>query len=479
MRGMSVITSITQALKKPAQRVAVEFDRALIERYDRSGPRYTSYPTADRFTSTFTTSDYVGWLRRRGSEDDPRPLSAYVHLPFCRTVCFYCACNKIVTGDRERGAEYLPYLKQEIAAQARLCDPHVKIRQLHWGGGTPTFYDDAQLADLMRALREAFDFAEDGEYSIEVDPRTVDAERVQRLRDLGFNRMSLGVQDFDPVVQRAVNRIQTVEQTLAVMQAARAAGFASLSVDLIYGLPHQRLASFEATLEQVIAAAPDRVSVYNYAHLPHLFKPQQRIDEADLPPPALKLEILQDTISRLQAADYVYIGMDHFARADDELVLAQQNGTLQRNFQGYSTHADCDMVAMGVTAIGKIGPTYSQNQRVLTDYYATIARGELPILRGYVCNTDDLLRREIIATLMCRFELDFAAVSERHAIVADDYFAPEFADLARMAEDGLIELQYDRLTVTPRGRLLIRNICMVFDRYLRGDKTRRAYSRVI
>ncbi|MGD9602016.1 MAG: oxygen-independent coproporphyrinogen III oxidase [Gammaproteobacteria bacterium] len=457
---------------------AIEFDAALIARYDQSGPRYTSYPTADRFTPDFDADAYAAQLRARTARD-PGPLSLYVHLPFCSTVCFYCACNKIVTGDRAKAARYLPFLAREIALQAAHCGAAREIRQLHWGGGTPTFYSDAELAAVMTGLREHFIFAPDGEYSIEVDPRGLSAARVAHLGALGFNRMSLGVQDFDPRVQRAVNRVQSVEETRAVLEAARACGFRSLSVDLIYGLPHQHIRSFARTLDEIIAAAPDRVSVYNYAHLPHLFKPQQRITADDLPSAGEKLEILHETITRLTGAGYVYIGMDHFARAGDELVRARDAGSLHRNFQGYSTHADLDMLALGVTAIGRIGPTYSQNQRDTDGYYAALADDRLPIFRGYACDADDLLRREIIQTLMCGYALDFRALGARHGIDPRQYFAAEFADLDLLAADGLVTWRDDVLCATPRGRLLLRAIGMIFDRHLRADRARRAYSRVI
>lgn len=457
----------------------VEFDAALVGRYDSRGPRYTSYPTADRFHPGFTSADYGEALARRRADPQRPPLSLYVHLPFCNTVCFYCACNKVVTGDRARAAAYLPVLAREIALQAARCAPDDRVRQMHWGGGTPTFYDGAQLAALMACLRQNFRFEADAEISIEVDPRGLEAARVEALATLGFNRLSLGVQDFDPAVQRAINRVQSVAETRAVIDAARASGFRGINVDLIYGLPRQHLAGFVATLEIVIATAPDRISLYNYAHLPHLFKPQQRIAAAELPGASAKLEILGASIARLQEAGYVYIGMDHFARADDELAIAQREGSLQRNFQGYSTHADCDMLALGVTAIGRIGNTYSQNARTLDEYYALVGAGELPVCRGYACTADDLLRREIIQTLMCRFELDFAALPATLASAPLQYFAAESAELAALAADGLLSFNGRRLCVTRRGRLLIRNICMVFDRHLREAGARKAYSRVI
>ncbi|UZR27496.1 oxygen-independent coproporphyrinogen III oxidase [Methylococcus mesophilus] len=456
----------------------VEWDPALIRKYDRSGPRYTSYPTADRFVPGFNAARYEEWLHRRAAEANPSPLSLYFHIPFCQTVCFYCACNKIVTANREHAGKYIDYLEKEIELQARHLGRHREVRQLHWGGGTPTFLNHEQMRRLMGATRGHFELAE-GEYSIEIDPRKVDEATIALLREIGFNRMSLGVQDFDPEVQKAVNRIQSEEETLRVLNAARTEGFCSVSIDLIYGLPKQTVSGFRHTLDRILAADPDRISLYNYAHLPHLFKPQRQIRDEDLPSADAKLEILQNAIAHLTGAGYVYIGMDHFAKADNELNLAQREGRLQRNFQGYSTHADCDMVAMGVTAIGKVGPTYSQNFRTLEDYYARLDQGVLPIMRGLECDDDDLLRRAVIQALMCQFELDFARLGQQHGVDFARYFAAELGDLEPMAADGLLALGPDRLTVTPKGRLLIRNIAMAFDRYLRQDQERRAYSKVI
>ncbi|QJD29022.1 oxygen-independent coproporphyrinogen III oxidase [Methylococcus geothermalis] len=456
----------------------VEWDPALIRKYDRSGPRYTSYPTADRFVPSFNAALYEEWLHRRAAEVNPSPLSLYFHIPFCQTVCFYCACNKIVTANREHAGKYIDYLEKEIELQARHLGRHREVRQLHWGGGTPTFLNHEQMRRLMRATREHFELAE-GEYAIEIDPRKVDEATIALLRELGFNRMSLGVQDFDPEVQKAVNRIQSEAETLRVLAAARAEGFSSVSIDLIYGLPKQTVSGFRHTLDRILAADPDRISLYNYAHLPHLFKPQRQIRDEDLPSADVKLDILQNAIAHLTGAGYVYIGMDHFAKADNELNLAQREGRLQRNFQGYSTHADCDMVAMGVTAIGKVGPTYSQNFRTLEDYYARLDQGVLPVMRGLECDDDDLLRRAVIQALMCQFELDFARLGRQHGVDFARYFAAELGDLEPMAADGLLELGPGRLTVTPKGRLLIRNIAMAFDRYLRQDQERRAYSKVI
>ncbi|HMA31932.1 MAG TPA: oxygen-independent coproporphyrinogen III oxidase [Casimicrobiaceae bacterium] len=457
----------------------LSFDADLVRKYDGLGPRYTSYPTADRFTDAFGPAEFQQALRERRAAGPSQPLSLYVHLPFCNTICFYCACNKVITKDRSRSAKYLRYLGNEIGMLAAQVDPSSPVRQLHWGGGTPTFLSPDELTLLTRLLRDNFAFDADAECSIEIDPRKVDADTVALLAELGFNRMSVGIQDFDPDVQRAVNRIQGEAETLAVLDAARARGFRSLNADLIYGLPRQTVAGFGVTLDKVISAAPDRIALYSYAHVPHLFKPQRRIAVAELPPPEAKLAILELAIDRLTAAGYVHIGMDHFARPDDELAVAQRNGELHRNFQGYSTHADCDLLAFGISAIGKIGPTYSQNVRTLDQYYARLDAGQLPEFRGYRLSADDLLRRDVIQALMCSFGVDFDVVGEAHGIDFGRYFGPELEALEPLAGDGLVEVSPRRIAVTPRGRLLVRTVAMVFDRYLREAREQARYSRVI
>lgn len=459
----------------------VDVDPGLIARLGKNGPRYTSYPTADRFEADFGYRDYlhaVAAVRARGTA---RPLSLYLHIPFCDTVCYYCACNKIVTKNRDKAATYLGYLKREIALQGALFAGINEVAQLHFGGGTPTYLSDAQMGELMTHLRRCFSFAPDaqGEYSIEVDPRTVSAERVHSLRRHGFNRISLGVQDFDPDVQQAVNRVQPEAETRAVIAAARDAGFRSVSIDLIYGLPKQSRDSMAATIARVIAAGPDRISLYHYAHLPHIFKPQRRILEADMPSSAVKLEMLAMCIERLGAAGYVYIGMDHFAKPGDDLAVAQRQGRLHRNFQGYSTHADSDMVSCGVSAIGAVGATYSQNAKTLDDYYEALDNNELPVVRGVALGMDDLLRRTIIQKLMCQFELSVRAIEQAFPVVFATYFAAELALLRAHARDGLVTVDDAWITVTPRGRLLVRNLCMVFDRYLAASASAPRYSRTV
>ena len=463
----------------PTSAPSISFDPALIRKYDQLGPRYTSYPTADRFSSAFGAEQYVNALQARTTDAPAQPLSLYVHLPFCDTLCYYCACNKVNTANHDRSAKYIRYLGKEIGIVADLLGRASPVTQLHWGGGTPTFLSAAEMVSLMDLLRDSFGFTPDAECSIEIDPRKVDAATVKLLADLGFNRMSVGVQDFNPAVQRAVNRIQSVAETMAVIDAARAHGFRSLNVDLIYGLPLQTLQGFDATLDEVVGTAPDRIALYSYAHVPHLFKPQRRINEADLPTAETKLAILEHAIGRLTAAGYVYIGMDHFARPDDELAIAQRQGELHRNFQGYSTRPDCDLVALGISAIGKIGNTYSQNVRTLDEYYARLDQNALPCFRGYELTADDVLRREVIQRVMCDFALAFDRIGERHAIRFDTYFAAELAALKPLADDGLIEMTPHSLAVTPRGRLLVRTVAMAFDRHLREQRERARYSRVI
>jgi oxygen-independent coproporphyrinogen-3 oxidase len=455
----------------------LEFDQELIQRYDTSGPRYTSYPTAAQFTTDFTDQAYRRQIAL--SNESGQPLSLYFHIPFCDTICFYCACNKVVTKNRAHAQPYLDNVYKEIALQAALFDPKRKVDQLHWGGGTPTFISHAQMRELMQVTRDHFSLHEDdsGEYSIEVDPREADAETIALLRELGFNRLSLGVQDFDPHVQKAVNRIQSVTQTAEVLNAARACGFHSVSVDLIYGLPHQSVASFHATLQTVLELSPDRLSVFNYAHLPDLFKTQRQINAADLPSAQTKLAILQDCIETLTAAGYLYIGMDHFAKPDDELARAQASGTLYRNFQGYSTHADCDLVGLGATSIGKVHDCYSQNLRTLDEYAQCLAEDRLPVFRGITLDADDKLRRAIITQLICHFKLDIGQIEQAYGIRFHDYFADALVQLQTMQADGLLQFDVHHIEVSARGSLLIRNICMAFDKYL--AKAGQRFSKVI
>ena len=459
---------------------SISFDPDLIRRYDIAGPRYTSYPTAVSFKD-FSAADYISQARQSNEDLIPLPLSLYFHIPFCATACFYCACNKIVTKNREQASLYLNYLFREIELQAALYDPDRRVNQLHWGGGTPTFLNHAQIAALMSKTRQHFNLLTDdsGDYSIEIDPRSVNAETIQLLREQGFNRFSLGVQDIDERVQRAINRIQPTEQTLEIIQTCRAQGAKSISVDLIYGLPLQTLAGFSQTLETVIDWSPDRISLFNYAHLPTLFMPQRRINSAELPSSEEKLQILQHAVQQLTAAGYVYIGMDHFAKPNDELALAQEHGSLHRNFQGYTTHADCDLVAMGVSAISNVADCYSQNEKTTDAYYAALDAGRLAVTRGVTLTEDDHIRRYVIQQLTCQFAVDLKTVENEFKIDAASYFKSELAQLASMQADHLLEIDGSNLTITPRGRFLVRNICMTFDASLKQASATQRFSKVI
>ncbi|MEE4204171.1 MAG: oxygen-independent coproporphyrinogen III oxidase [Halieaceae bacterium] len=457
----------------------VSFDEDLIGRYDRPGPRYTSYPTAVQFDESYGLADYqrnVDISNATGAA-----LSLYFHLPFCSTICYYCACNKVVTRDRSKAIPYLDHLHREIAMQAAMFDEGRPVNQLHWGGGTPTFIDEQQMRELMAVTRRHFYLLDDdrGEYSIEIDPREVDRSSIGVLRDIGFNRLSLGVQDFDPDVQKAVNRLQSDEETWGAVNAAREEGFNSISMDLIYGLPRQSVDSFAITLDKIISISPDRISVFNYAHMPQMFKTQRGIREAELPSAAEKLKILKLSIEKLTAAGYVFIGMDHFAKPDDELAVAQKAGKLHRNFQGYATHADCDLIGLGISAIGKVGNSFVQNEKTLDAYYQRIDSGELPILRGTEMTADDDIRRDVIMQLICQFELDIDEFEKTHGLVFADYFARELGMLAEFEADGLLAMNRAGISVTARGRLLIRNICMVFDRYLAQPSEQQRFSKAI
>jgi oxygen-independent coproporphyrinogen-3 oxidase len=460
----------------PASELVI--DPVSLRQYDVSGPRYTSYPTADRFVEAFGEPEFRDWLAKRNIGGISQPLCVYVHLPFCDTVCYYCGCNKIVTRDRAKSAKYINYLQKELALVGSLVGPGGPISELHWGGGTPTFLAREEMSALMAALDERFKRTDETECSIEVDPRRVAPGTMKFLADLGFNRLSIGVQDFDPAVQKAVNRIQSEEVTRGVMHEARTAGFRSVNLDLIYGLPKQTLDSFNRTLDTVLALDPDRIALYSYAHLPTLFKPQRRIVPADLPTPESKLEIMTLAIGRLTRAGYLYIGMDHFARANDELALAQARGQLKRSFQGYSTHPG-DLLGFGVSAIGQLGPTYYQNQKELDHYYATLDAGQLPVMRGVELTRDDLVRRAVIQALTCQFRVSIESIELSYLIDFRSYFAAELFVLRRLESDGLVEISPDWIVVTPKGRLLVRAICMVFDRYLRERRAHATYSKVI
>ncbi|MFZ3154570.1 oxygen-independent coproporphyrinogen III oxidase [Pseudomonas sp.] len=457
---------------------AIQWDSSLIRRYDQAGPRYTSYPTAVQFHERVSQFDLLHALR--DSRKALRPLSLYVHIPFCAHICYYCACNKVITKDRGRAQPYLDKLEREIEIIGRHLDKRQKVEQLHLGGGTPTFLSHDELRHLMGQLRQHFNLLDDdsGDYSIEIDPREADWSTMGLLRELGFNRVSLGVQDLDPAVQRAVNRLQTLEETRAIVEAARTLQFRSVNIDLIYGLPLQTPERFARTVAEVIALQPDRLSLFNYAHLPERFMPQRRINSSDLPSPGDKLAMLQGSIEQLSAAGYRYIGMDHFALPDDELASAQEDGSLQRNFQGYTSHGYCDLIGLGVSSISQIGDLYCQNNSDLSQYQDSLGHSELATSRGLHCDADDRLRRAVIQQLICHFQLRFADIEHAYAIDFRSYFAEAWPHLQQMATDGLIELTSLGIEVRPAGRLLVRSLCMLFDRYL-SKLNQQRFSRVI
>ncbi len=459
----------------------VIFNTELIKRYDIAGPRYTSYPTAVQFMEGFDAEAYRRYTTASNNELIPKPLSLYVHLPFCRSLCYYCGCMKKVTRHEHQARHYLELLDREIELQGELFDQDREVVQLHFGGGTPTFHDDEELGRLMEQLGKHFSLsdADTREYSIEVDPRTVGLSRLGHLAELGFNRISLGVQDINPEVQKAVNRIQDPEATLEMIDGSRKLGYNSVSIDLIYGLPLQTVESFGETIDTVVASRPDRLAVYNYAHLPHLFRAQRMINADDIPSPETKLRLMELTIDRLTAAGYVYIGMDHFALPDDELTVAQREGGLQRNFQGYSTRRECDLVGLGVSSIGKVGDCYAQNQKDIPSWQAVVAEGKLPIWRGVSLTTEDRLRRGVIEAIMCHGRVRFSQFESNFAIDFHEHFAYELSNLEQLEEDGLLVMGNDEFTVTPEGRLLLRAIAMVFDEYLQEPQVKPKFSRVI
>lgn len=453
----------------------------LISRYEGNGPRYTSYPTAKQFHASFNEKHYREIAAKTNEDLIPKDLSLYVHIPFCQTVCFYCACNKIITANHKHAADYLHCLFKEIRLQAKLFDRDRSVEQLHFGGGTPTYLTETQLVELMGQINQYFNLRHDdtGDYSVEIDPRQLKLETLTVLRELGFNRISIGVQDFSHEVQKAVNRIQTLELTESVMNKARMEGFRSINIDLIYGLPLQTADSFSTTLEQVIALSPDRLAIYNYAHMPHLFKTQKNIIENQIPSSNVKLDILKLAIVKLQTAGYKYIGMDHFAKPEDELFKAQKSGGLHRNFQGYTTHGNCDLIGLGVSAISRVGDSYSQNLSSLEDYKELLSKGCMPVRHGFKLDSDDCLRRDVITSLICNFQVLFERIEDLYGINFQEYFYNELIELKSMDDDGLLVIGNGEIKVTVLGRLLIRNICMVFDKYLTADSNTATYSKVL
>lgn len=455
---------------------------SLLRKLDVPGPRYTSYPTADRFVEAFGPDAYRQALRQRaeGATVGGRPpLSVYVHIPFCESVCYYCACNKVITKHHERSTEYLDALDVEIALHREELGSVQPVSQLHLGGGSPTFLSDDELARLMASLQRAFRVAPGAEISIEVDPRTASPERLRRIAALGFNRISFGIQDFDPDVQKAVHRVQSFESVRDLVREARELGFESINADLIYGLPMQTPESFARTIAQVGELRPDRIALYAYAHLPQRFKPQRRIDSADLPPPEHRIRMLGDAIGGFIGHGYTYIGMDHFALPGDALAAAKRQGRLHRNFQGYSTQPDADLIGLGVSSIGRMGATYSQNAKTLPEYYDAMRQRQFACVRGLSLSRDDLVRRAVIMALMCQGRLDFESIELAHLVKVREYFAAELEELRAFADGGLVELGPDFVQVTAHGWFFVRGIAMVFDRYLRADQVRERFSRII
>lgn len=439
----------------------------LLEKYGNAGPRYTSYPTAKQFHSRFTEKHFKSIAMQTNEDFIPKPLSIYVHIPFCKEVCFYCACNKVVTANRNRASTYIEYLEKEIALHGELFDKDREVEQLHFGGGTPTYLSVEQLETVILKLRENFNIKNDdeGDYSIEIDPRQIGDHSLEKLRLLGFNRISIGVQDIDIKVQKAVNRIQPIDQTKNIVIAARKNSFKSINMDLIYGLPKQTMESFSETLDSVIAMQPDRIAIYHYAHMPQLFKVQRQINDEDIPSPSKKIHILDTAIKKLNLAGYAYIGMDHFAKKTDSLFIAQQQRSLHRNFQGYTTNSDCDQLGIGASSISNLGDCYSQNHTNIDDYYHCLNNNVLPIKHGYKLDLDDCMRRHIIMQLICNFNLAYEDIEAQFHISFEDYFYNELIELREMHNDGLLDLKPKSIQVNKAGVYLIRNICSVFDKH--------------
>jgi oxygen-independent coproporphyrinogen-3 oxidase len=453
----------------------------LLQKFDVAGPRYTSYPTADRFVDAFGDDEYRRTLAQRFNDEGarPQPLSLYVHIPFCDSLCYYCACNKVITKHHSRAAEYLRYLALELALHTDLIGKGRVVSQLHLGGGSPTFMNDEELRELVALLQQHFTLAAGAELSIEIDPRTVDVARIDALAAMGFNRLSFGVQDFDPAVQKAVHRVQPTEQVFTLVHAARERGFDSINVDLIYGLPLQTLTSFDRTLAQITELRPDRIALYGYAHLPQRFKPQRRIHEAELPTASAKVAMLARSLEALLAVGYVYVGMDHFALPNDPLAVAKRQGRLHRNFQGYSTQPDCDLIALGVSSIGRVGATYSQNAKTLDAYYDLLNQGRFPVVRGLALSRDDLLRRAVIMAIMCQGAVHFESIALAYLVDFGRYFAHELEALKPLADQGIVSLDAECIEVTDTGWFFVRAVAMVFDRHLQANVRLNQFSKIL
>jgi oxygen-independent coproporphyrinogen-3 oxidase len=479
---MQVVPSSVSERAAPPQAAPAVLTEAMLARLDTPGPRYTSYPTADRFVEAFGPAEYRLALRQRaeGAEvGGPRPLSLYAHVPFCESVCYYCACNKVITKHHGRAVPYLEALEREIGLHTAVIGTGQAVSQLHLGGGSPTFLTDAELRRLMRAIERSFRLLPTAEVSIEVDPRTATPERLATLRGLGFNRISFGVQDVDPDVQAAVHRIQPFELVQDLMRAARDLGFESINADLIYGLPRQTPASFARTIDAMLELRPDRIALYAYAHLPQRFKPQRRIEAAELPLPGQRVSMLGAALDGFTGAGYAYIGMDHFALENDALAVAKRQGRLHRNFQGYSTQPDCDLLGLGVSSISRVGATYSQNAKTLDEYDDALRQGQFATARGLALSRDDLLRRAVIMALMCQGQVAFESIELAHLVDFSTYFRRELAALVPLVEMGLVEVGRESIDVTALGWYFVRVVAMVFDRHMRADQARERFSRVI
>lgn len=464
-------------MTKDATTLKVDVD--ILKKYTKAGPRYTSYPTAPMFTEEFTDSSFTRIIKETNALDNPADLSLYFHLPFCRSVCYFCGCNVVYTKRGDQADQYLDYLEKEIKMVAAMQKPGRKVAQLHFGGGTPTFLSPEQLRRLHKAIVSNFTLADDIEAGVEIDPREASDEHIKTLREIGFNRISMGIQDFDPKVQKAVHRVQTEELSRHVIDVCREEKYDSINIDLIYGLPHQTVESFEKTVDKIIEINPDRMAVFNFAYVPWMKPIQKSIKEEDLPSVEEKFKILKMVIEKFTTAGYVYVGMDHFAKPDDELFVAQKNKTLYRNFQGYTTKAGCDLYGLGATSIGQVGNCYVQNKHELPDYFQAIEEGRLPTWRGYELNEDDIMRRYIITRIMCDFELEFADVEEKFNLDFKKFFALELSELEPMTRDNLLTISDDRIVVSDFGRILIRNIAMVFDTYLRKPTKEMRFSKTV
>ena len=458
-------------MKQPTQ---ISWDQSMIEKYNYSGPRYTSYPTALEFDDSFTEQNLLTAIENSKSDK----LSLYIHIPFCAKLCYYCGCNKVITRHAHKADQYIEYLSLEIIKRAPLFK-HYTVTQMHWGGGTPTFLNPEQILKLTDLIKANFNFAAEGEFSIEVDPREIELSMLDTLKEAGFNRISIGVQDFNKEVQVAVNREQDEQFIFDLMAKAKAMGFVSTNIDLIYGLPHQTPETFAATMQRVLDLSPDRLSVFNYAHLPARFAAQRKIKDEHLPSPKQKLEMLHQTIETLTGAGYQYIGMDHFAKPDDELAKLQREGKLHRNFQGYTTQEECDLLGLGVSSISQIGDCYAQNQTDIRPYYEAIDKDGHALWKGCSLNRDDEIRRVVIKQLICHFDLDMAKMDEKLGIKFEEYFAEDLKLLQTFIDDKLVDVTDRKITISPTGRLLIRNICMCFDLYYRQKARQQQFSRVI